>query len=59
LAVPVFYSLFDDAADTAIARGVSTRISSFRSAVSGAFKRRVPVESTLKRDEVKEAESPT
>ncbi|HTH37141.1 MAG TPA: efflux RND transporter permease subunit [Pyrinomonadaceae bacterium] len=59
LAVPVFYSLFDDAADTAIARGIGGRINGFKSAVSGVFKRRVPVESTLKRDEVKEAESQT
>ena len=59
LAVPVFYSLFDDAADTAIARRIGGGISSFKSAVAGVFKRRRPVESTLKREEVKEAESRT
>jgi len=59
LAVPVFYSLFDDAADTAIARGIRSRMSSVKSAVSGVFKRREPAPSTLKRDEAKEAESQT
>ena len=41
LAVPVFYSLFDDAAQSSVIRGTSARISSFRSRVwNSAFRRR-------------------
>ncbi len=59
LAVPVFYSLFDDAADTAVARRTGGRIKSIKSAILGAFKRRGPVESSLKREKASEAESQT
>ena len=59
LAVPVFYSLFDDAADTAIARRIGKGVSSFKSAIFSAFKKREPAESTLKRDDAREAESQT
>ncbi|MGD9562921.1 MAG: efflux RND transporter permease subunit [Pyrinomonadaceae bacterium] len=38
LAVPVFYSLFDDAADTAIIRGLGARIESVKEGVRGIFR---------------------
>ena len=59
LAVPVFYSLFDDAGETAIARGIRGRVSSWKSAIAGSFRRNRPAESTLNREEVKEAEPQT
>jgi hypothetical protein len=58
LAVPVFYSLFDDAAETAIVRGLRGRVRGWKTAIVGSFRRR-PAESTLNRDEVKEAEPQT
>ncbi len=38
LAVPVFYSLFDDAGDTAIARGIGVRIASVKEGVKNIFR---------------------
>ena len=39
LAVPVFYSLFDDAAETAAFRAVSSRISAVTGGLRSVFKR--------------------
>lgn len=59
LAVPVFYSLFDDAADTNIVRGLRSRVRSVTSAFSSPFKRNKPAEPALSREDVKEAEPQT
>jgi hydrophobic/amphiphilic exporter-1 (mainly G- bacteria), HAE1 family len=59
LAVPVFYSLFDDAGDTAIVRGLGARIDGFKTALKRSFKRDRPAETALHREKVKEAESQT
>ena len=40
LAVPVFYSLFDDAGETAAVRAVSSRVSAVTGRLSSVFKRK-------------------
>jgi len=58
LAVPVFYSLFDDAGDTAIARGVRARTQGASAAIKRVLRRGRPAEAIARRDEVNEAPEP-
>lgn len=51
LAVPVFYSLFDDAANTAFVRGIGGRIGNVKAAILRGFGRSAPAETTLNREE--------
>lgn len=55
LAVPVFYSLFDDAADSAIIRGIGSGIEKIKNAVLSPFRRGRPAENISNREETDES----
>jgi hydrophobic/amphiphilic exporter-1 (mainly G- bacteria), HAE1 family len=59
LAVPVFYSLFDDAGDTAIARGIRVRLRNAKDSIRRTVRRDRPAGSTLTREKVEDAEPQT
>ncbi len=56
LAVPVFYSLFDDAADTSIVRGLRSLAAGATASLTRAFKRQKTANANANREEINEAE---
>ncbi len=59
LAVPVFYSLFDDAAESTLMRGLGSRIGNIRSSIFGKLKRDRTGEANLTRENAESLESRT
>lgn len=57
LAVPVFYSLFDDAADSAIIRGIGGGIEKIKNAILSPFRRGRAAENIANREEGDESAS--